>query len=845
MNKIKKQISAITFLLLFISTGYSQTWEKVYTGYNYILKSIEFPGGQNQIGWAAGQSLTYNGTGIVIKTTNGGTSWTQLWTGTQQGLNSLSFPDMNTGYMCGQNAIFAKSTDGGVTWTPQVAGTDIYEYTDVVFKDALHGVVTAQTNTAAGVYVTSNGGATWTPGTGLAAIPYKLTYVTANTYFLVTNGGDIQKSTDGGLTWTTVATGFGLLLGIDFYNPSIGIALGEDGWIFKTNDGGVTWTPQQTAYGNPLWRDVAWKSQTEVVTCGTPETIWGSIDSGATWFDDYPASTGGPALYEILYTTNGEAYACGSQGWFYRNIPPLVAAFTANNTTICNGTDVQFTDQSVGTPTAWSWTFEGGTPAASALQNPTVTYAAAGDYNVTLVITKGTSTNTLVKTDYIHVNAPMTSAPTMPAGPTQICGLSTQQYSTTAIANATSYSWSVDPPAAGIITGTGLTATLQASNTWFGIFAVKVAGVNACGNSQVSTSLMVTLSQQPVAYSLFAGGGYCTGQTGYAVKLEDSEIGIDYQLYKDGVASGSPVPGTGNELNFGNQTVGTYTASGTIGTCSTNMLGVTMVYLIDPASQAALPAGPASTCNNSPSIFTAPLPANGYSLLWTLNPASAGTITQPTLTTASVTWNPLFAGQVAVSVQGQNECGNGPASPALNVTVNALPAPVANGIATVCKNQEMSYSTAANNGSSYVWAVTGGTLTSGQGSNQVTVLWGNPGTGTVSVTETSAANCIGISPLLAVAVNECTGISVAGAGALNVYPNPASDQLNVMLNAEFKLPADISIYNSMGQQVQHYSSVKVSDAQALKIDITNLKPGVYTLRIENENQILNRLFVKR
>ncbi|MBK7214885.1 MAG: hypothetical protein IPH88_16675 [Bacteroidales bacterium] len=37
--------------------------------------------------------------------------------------------------------IFAKTTDGGLTWTPQTPGTDIYFYTDVVFKDANHGVV--------------------------------------------------------------------------------------------------------------------------------------------------------------------------------------------------------------------------------------------------------------------------------------------------------------------------------------------------------------------------------------------------------------------------------------------------------------------------------------------------------------------------------------------------------------------------------------------------------------------------------------------------------------------------------------------------------------------------------
>ena len=36
------------------------------------------------------------------------------------------------------------------------------------------------------------------------AIPDKLTYVGGDTYFLVTNAGQIQKSTDNGASWTTV-----------------------------------------------------------------------------------------------------------------------------------------------------------------------------------------------------------------------------------------------------------------------------------------------------------------------------------------------------------------------------------------------------------------------------------------------------------------------------------------------------------------------------------------------------------------------------------------------------------------------------------------------------------------
>ncbi|WP_120200205.1 proprotein convertase P-domain-containing protein [Ichthyenterobacterium magnum] len=84
---------------------------------------------------------------------------------------------------------------------------------------------------------------------------------------------------------------------------------------------------------------------------------------------------------------------------------PPVAMFSADATTLCldNGNTVNFTDESAPAATSWSWTFEGGTPSSSTEQNPTVTYAAVGTYNVTLNVTNSNGTDQLVETDYINV----------------------------------------------------------------------------------------------------------------------------------------------------------------------------------------------------------------------------------------------------------------------------------------------------------------------------------------------------------------------------------------------------------------------------------------------------------
>jgi PKD repeat protein len=59
---------------------------------------------------------------------------------------------------------------------------------------------------------------------------------------------------------------------------------------------------------------------------------------------------------------------------------PPVAAFMA----VANGHQVNFVDQSTGNPTSWAWSFGDG--GSSTLQNPVHTYAAAGNYTVTLTV---------------------------------------------------------------------------------------------------------------------------------------------------------------------------------------------------------------------------------------------------------------------------------------------------------------------------------------------------------------------------------------------------------------------------------------------------------------------------
>ncbi len=66
----------------------------------------------------------------------------------------------------------------------------------------------------------------------------------------------------------------------------------------------------------------------------------------------------------------------------------ISADFIADVTAVAVGGSVHFTDNSWGAQlTNWDWEFEGGTPATSTAQNPTVTYSQAGTFGVRLTVT--------------------------------------------------------------------------------------------------------------------------------------------------------------------------------------------------------------------------------------------------------------------------------------------------------------------------------------------------------------------------------------------------------------------------------------------------------------------------
>jgi PKD repeat protein len=80
----------------------------------------------------------------------------------------------------------------------------------------------------------------------------------------------------------------------------------------------------------------------------------------------------------------------------------FLADFEADTTIVLVGNGVIFTDQTIGNPISWLWTFEGGTPSTFVGQNPSeIIYNTAGTWDVTLEVSDGTNSDVVTFTDYI------------------------------------------------------------------------------------------------------------------------------------------------------------------------------------------------------------------------------------------------------------------------------------------------------------------------------------------------------------------------------------------------------------------------------------------------------------
>lgn len=511
------------------------------------------------------------------------------------------------------------------------------------------------------------------------------------------------------------------------------------------------------------------------------------------------------------------------------------ANFTCNETTICEGGAVQFTDLSGGAITSWDWTFEGGTPATSTDQNPLITYSTPGEYDVTLYVSDGTTNSTLSNEDMIEtITTPI--QPDTPVGELDACASGSYLYTTQPVPSADTYVWELTPSDAGTLTGNGTEATFESDNSWTGAYTISVRADNMCGDGTWSTPLNCNLNFTPTPFWLSDGGGICEGDPGIEITQDGSEVDVNYDLYRDGTYTNTTVVGTGNPISFGLQTdEGIYTVTAIATMCNFEMYGTPWIYNIETPAQPSTPEGPALACNGMSSNYSVSLVDYADTIYWGLTPVEAGIVIGGYFE-ADIEWDENFTGTAYLNAQGANQCGVGPVSDDLEISVENTPEPVISGLTLVCKNDQADYSVDENAGSTYVWEVVGGDIVSGVGTNTISVVWGNPGNGSVFVTETAASTCIGYSDYYEVTIDDCPGIdeSISDNG-LSLYPNPATSNIELVFSDKAGQAYTIIVYNNAGQAITEMSGVTFGEKQNVNIDVSSYRSGIYIINLVTES----------
>jgi hypothetical protein len=254
-------------------------------------------------------------------------------------------------------------------------------------------------------------------------------------YVLLTNN-TIKKSINGGTSWTTITPPTSVSIG---QSNIVDITLGDDPmeiWAaygnaqitakaLKSMDGGVSWTNitssnlpttpvSQIVYQRGTQGGVylAFAGQSGVWYRNNNMALWAQLGAGLPMIGYLRNTYTVPAKGKFRM---GSSRGAWETDLYEASLFPIANFAAETNSSKCPKTAISFTQNCSQAPgaTSYSWSFPGGTPATSTLENPKVKYTNVGQYSVSLTVTDtfGNS-NTKTINNFITVQASICSADT-------------------------------------------------------------------------------------------------------------------------------------------------------------------------------------------------------------------------------------------------------------------------------------------------------------------------------------------------------------------------------------------------------------------------------------------------
>ncbi len=421
------------------------------------------------------------------------------------------------------------------------------------------------------------------------------------------------------------------------------------------------------------------------------------VSTTSTWSTASRNSVNGVSTFLI---NSGCLSPCGGGG----GTPP-VADFDWSPNSTCQNQAIQFTDMSTGSVTGRSWTFAGGTPGSSTQQNPSVIWANAGTFNVTLTVTGPGGPSSITQQVVI--------APKPTANFTFTVNGNSVSFTNTST-NANTYLWNL---------GNGFTTTEV--NPLFtyptsGIYTVTLTATNSCGTSTkafpVKTAPTALFTANPV-----------NGCAPMTVQFTNQSVGSSITGYAWQFPGGNPATSTLPNPQVVYNTAGTYDVSLT----TSNSSGSNTILKESLITVQSPPVAGFTWVISDLSVQFTNTSTNASSYTWDFGDGNSSTATNP---------NHIFAsgGIQTVTLTASSICGTKTFIRSILLAQGPVPDFSAN-VTSGCGPLTVSFANQTNdNINSFVWLFPGGSPAISTATNP-TVVYSVPGTYSVTLTVGNAA----------------------------------------------------------------------------------------------------------
>lgn len=254
-------------------------------------------------------------------------TWTQIPSGTDKELKTIQFVDNMVGYI-GGDGVLVKTTNGGTSWSEVVVDSltfgsqstlDIF---DMHWFSEQHGII--MSGPWGGMFETLDAGNTWqsmTPANSGFCQFGSVFYFDQNNGFAGGAGcfeGHIIDRFEDGIWSTTMDPedwdSQNLVVSIEFKDSLVGFAGTINGEILRTEDGGFNWDTISTMISDQVTiTDFAfYGGDTIRATYTSSFGVIISFDNGLTWEDDWETATFFyPQMEAIHIDGNGTTYIGG------------------------------------------------------------------------------------------------------------------------------------------------------------------------------------------------------------------------------------------------------------------------------------------------------------------------------------------------------------------------------------------------------------------------------------------------------------------------------------------------------------------------------------------------------